>query len=204
MKFLLFLSITYCSANLIYFHLFQTKFENFNSLTYKNPKCWGWWGSFWGHFGAFLTRPSTVRLSVSPIVVFLCSLMGFKTHIWLWQLLSEGKYMELCHFYLLIGNMRSNLCADHASWSCFSGPKNCTFEMGRKNDINLCILLPGGSKWYFNYSYACCKTCVGVINASFDPPLEIVFVYTIYKYITPKGPSDKNFFWVYTKVCITA
>ena len=51
-----------------------------------------------------------------------------------------------------------------------------------------------GSKWYFDYSYTCCKTCVRVSNASFDPPLDIVSVRDIFKIYTPNDPSDKNFF----------
>ena len=34
------------------------------------------------------------------------------------------------------------------------------------------ILAPlAGSKWYFNYSYTCGNTCIGLIYASFDPSL---------------------------------
>ena len=39
----------------------------------------------------------------------------------------------------------------------------------------------GGPNWYFCYSWACCKTCVRVIYASFDPPLEIVSLGEIFQ-----------------------
>ena len=42
-----------------------------------------------------------------------------------------------------------------------------------------CILAlfcpPAGSNLYFCYSYTCYNTWVRVINATFDPPLEIFF-----------------------------
>ena len=56
-----------------------------------------------------------------------------------------------------------------------------------------------GSDWYIYYSYACYNTCIRVIYASFDPPLEIVSVRDIFKKYTPNDPSDENFFSIYIK-----
>ena len=41
MKFLVFLSIAYCLANFVYFHLLQSKFKNSDSLTHKKARRWG-------------------------------------------------------------------------------------------------------------------------------------------------------------------
>ena len=67
-----------------------------------------------------------------------------------------------------------------------------------------CILAPpAGSKWYFNYSYTCGNTCIGLIYASFDPSLDIVSVEEKFKNLPPNDPSNKNFFWVHTKMSKT-
>ena len=68
-----------------------------------------------------------------------------------------------------------------------------------------CILAPpAGSKWYFNYSYTCGNTCIGLIYASFDPSLEIVSVREIFKNLYPNGPSDEIFFCVHTNMSISS
>ena len=85
------------------------------------------------------------------------------------------------------------------------GPdKEPSLKMGGEIDKISVFCHYGGSKWHINYSYACSNWCVRVIYASFDPPLEIVSVEDIYKYLYPKGPSDKNFFWVYTNMYISS
>ena len=66
-----------------------------------------------------------------------------------------------------------------------------------------CILAPlAGSKWYFNYSYTCGNTCIGLIYTSFDPSLEIVSVREIFKNLYPNGPSDEFSFWVHIKLSL--
>ena len=62
----------------------------------------------------------------------------------------------------------------------------------------LALLCPlAGSKWYFNYSYTCGNTCIGLIYASFDPSLDIVSVEEIFKNLYPNDPSDEFFFCTY-------
>ena len=80
--------------------------------------------------------------------------------------------------------------------------KELTFNSLRWKWQSLCILALfcplAGSKWYFNYSYTCCKTCVRVINASFDPLLDIVSVKKYSKNIPLTTPLTKIFFeWIY-------
>ena len=61
-----------------------------------------------------------------------------------------------------------------------------------------CILAlfcpPAGSNLYFCYSYTCYNTWVRVINASFDPLLDIVSVKKYSKNIPLTTPLTKIFF----------
>ena len=64
--------------------------------------------------------------------------------------------------------------------------------------IMSCILAlfcpPAGSNLYFCYSYTCYNTWVRVINASFDPLLDIVSVKKYSKNIPLTTPLTKIFF----------
>ena len=87
--------------------------------------------------------------------------------------------------------------------------KELTFNSLRWKWQSLCILALfcplAGSKWYFTYSYTCCKTCVRVINASFDPPLDIVSVKKYSKNIPLTTPLTKIFFeeYIIDYICLT-
>ena len=82
---------------------------------------------------------------------------------------------------LLIGQARAN----HASLSCLGVRRNAPpkWEVGLTKVFVFCHY--GGPNWYFCYSYACWKTCVRVIYASFDPPLEIVSLGEIFQNLYP-------------------
>ena len=62
------------------------------------------------------------------------------------------------------------------SEGCFLDQKNLVFEVGCDHDINHYILPLSGEELCFDNSYTCLKACVGLFQASFNPPQEIVFI----------------------------
>ena len=96
----------------------------------------------------------------------------------------EGEFRDFCQFWPFNWQARAN----HASLSCLGVRRNAPpkWEVGLTKVFVFCHY--GGPNWYFCYSYACCKTCVRVIYASFDPPLEIVSLGEIFQNLYPKWP----------------
>ena len=93
----------------------------------------------------------------------------------------EGEFRDFCQFWPFNWSSKSQSCI----LKLLGGTKKCPpkWEVGLTKVFVFCHY--GGQKWYFCYFQACCKTCVRVIYASFDPPLEIVSVGEIFQNVYP-------------------
>ena len=125
---------------------------------------------------------------------------GFQTIDYVHGSVPEGDYRDFCQSCFLTG-LQEPVVLRRTFWA---QTKNRHSKWEAKLTKSLFSATMVGLKWHINYSYACSNWCVRVIYASFDPPLEIVSVEDIYKYLYPNDPSDENFFWVYTNMYISS
>ena len=149
----------------MYFHVLSTEFQNFDPFSQKWPEFGGGGirGADFSAFGEILWPKGQKKCHKMYFDELQMTEHDTKS-------VPEGENKWFCHTRLLIG-IQEPVDLRRSLWT-----------RAKKDHSKLEVMLTkilvfchyGGPNWYFCNSWACCKTCVRVTYASFDPPLEIV------------------------------